>query len=44
MRKKCKKPTKNSKKPTYYNCDKTGYFKVECFKKKKDDKMRKRSS
>ena len=40
LRKKSKKLTKNSEEPIYYNCGKTGHFKVDCFKKKNDDKFK----
>ena len=40
MKKKDKKPIKNSTKPIYHNCGKTGHFKTKYFKKKKDDKER----
>ena len=40
LRKKGKKPMKNNKEPTCYNCGKSGHFKADCFKKKKDDKTR----
>ena len=40
MRKKGKRPIKNSKEPLYYNYGKIGHFKVDYFKKKKDEKAK----
>lgn len=40
LKKKGKKPTKNNKELTCYNCGKTGHFIADYFKKKKDDKTK----
>ena len=40
LKKKDKKLTRNNEEPVYYNCDKIGHFKVDCFKKEKDDRAR----
>ena len=31
---------KNNKEPICYNCGKSGHFKADCFKKKKDEKLK----
>ena len=40
LRKKGKKPMKNNKETTCYNYGKLGHLKADCFKKKKDDKLK----
>ena len=35
---------KNNKEPTCYNCDKSGHFKANYFKKKKDDKLKEKDA
>ena len=44
LKKKSKKPMKNNKEPTCYNCGKIGHFKTDYFKKKKDDKLKKKDA
>ena len=43
LREKHKKAKKhNNKEPICYNCGKSGHFKADCFKKKKDEKPKKK--
>ena len=44
IRKKGKRPMKNNKEPTCYNCGKSGHFKADCFKKKKDEKLKEKDA
>ena len=45
LRKKDKKTTKhNNKEPIFYNCGKSSHFKVDCFKKKKDEKPKEKEA
>ena len=44
LRKKGKKPMKNNKEPTCYNYGKLGHFKTDCFKKKKDNKLKEKDA
>ena len=34
----------NNKEPICYNCGKSGYFKADCFKKKKDEKPKEKEA
>ena len=44
MRKKDKKPMKNNKEPTCYNYGKLSHFKANCFKKKKNGKLKEKDA
>ena len=45
MREKRKKAKKhNNKEPICYNCGKSGHFKDDCFKKKKDEKPKEKEA
>ena len=34
----------NNKEPICYNCGKSGHFKADCFKKKKDEKLKEKEA
>ena len=45
LREKSKKAKKhNNKEPICYNCGKSGHFKADCFKKKKDEKLKEKEA